>query len=317
MAGSGAAPAVPGPVRRGPAVSAAHDVPREPAEVAALLARHLPGLRADAVTPLGSGLDHDAYDVDGTLVVRYRREPDREATAAAVLREAELLRRVAAVCPVPVPRVRLVLPEEGCLVLGRLAGAPLLGCSGAERGAVAPGVGATLGAVLAALHAVPLDRLGVEVDVDDVAPEEWQDEAAETYRTVRSEVPLEFQEGVERFLSGPPAPVPPRRFFTHNDLGVEHVLVGDGRVTGIIDWSDAAIADPAVDLGRILRDLGPAALDSALTAYGADGGDGGDALRSRALFYARCTLLEDLAHGLHPGHERYATKSLEALPWLF
>ncbi|WP_433506079.1 phosphotransferase family protein [Pseudonocardia halophobica] len=295
-------------------MSAAHDIPRGPAEVAARLARHMPGLRASAVTPLGSGLDHDAYDVDGTLVVRYRREPDQAATAGAVRREAALLRRVAEACPVPVPPVRLVLPEEGCLVLGRLAGTPLLDRSEAERAAVAPGVGATLGAVLTALHALPRDRLGAEVAVDDVAPEEWHDEAAETYPTVRSEIPPDFRPGVERFLSGPPAPVAPRLAFTHNDLGVEHVLVDGGRVTGIIDWSDAAIADPAVDLGRILRDLGPAALDSALTAYGADGGD---ALRARALFYARCTLLEDLAHGLHPGHERYATKSLEALRWLF
>lgn len=295
-------------------MSAAHDVPRGPAEVAARLARHLPGLRAEAVTPLGSGLDHDAYDVDGTLVVRYRREPDQEATAAAVRREAALLRRVATVCPVPVPPVRLVLPEEGCLVLGRLAGTPLLARSGAERAAVASGVGATLGAALAALHALPLDRPGTEVAVDDVAPAEWHDEAAETYPTVRSEIPVGFRAAVEQFLSGPPAPVPPRLVVTHNDLGVEHVLVDGGRVTGIIDWSDAAIADPAVDLGRILRDLGPAALDSALASYG---GDGGDALRARALFYARCTLLEDLAFGLHPGHEHYATKSLEALPWLF
>lgn len=285
-----------------------------PAEVAARLARHLPGVRAEAVTPLGSGLDHDAYDVDGALVVRYRREPDPEATSAAVRREAGLLRRVAEVCPVPVPPVRLVLPEEGCLVLGRLAGTPLLDRSAAERVAVAPGVGATLGAVLVALHALPPDGLGSEVAVDDVAPEEWHDEAAATYPSVRSEIPVGFRAAVERFLSGPPAPVPPRLVFTHNDLGVEHVLVDGGRVTGIIDWSDAAIADPAVDLGRILRDLGPSALDRALTAYGADNGD---ALRGRALFYARCTLLEDLAHGLHPGHERYATKSLEALPWLF
>ncbi|MCE3554180.1 aminoglycoside phosphotransferase family protein [Pseudonocardia sp. RS11V-5] len=262
------------------------DVPDGAGEVAAQLAHVLPGLRAGAVTPLGSGLDHDAYDVDGTLVVRYGRGPDQEARAAAVLREAALLQRVASVCPVPVPPVRLVVPEQGCLILGRLAGAPLLDRSGAERAAAAAGVGAVLGTVLAALHALPLAGPDAEVDVDDVAPEEWRDEAVETYRTVRNEVPRGFRAGVERFLCEPPAPVPPRRVFSHNDLGVEHVLVEDGRVRGIIDWSDAAITDPAVDLGRILRDLGPAALDSALTAYGADGGG---SLRVRAVFYARCT----------------------------
>jgi len=33
-------------------------------------------------------------------------------------------------------------------------------------------------------------------------------------------------------------------------------------VTGIIDWSDAAIVDPAHDFGLLHRDLGPAASTS-------------------------------------------------------
>ncbi|MFC5952824.1 phosphotransferase family protein [Pseudonocardia lutea] len=292
----------------------AAQVPEGAAEVAAQLARHLPGLRPEAVTPLGSGLDHDAYAVDGALVVRYDRDPDPAARAAAVVREAWVLELVATVCPVPVPPVRLVVPQQGCLALGRLPGVPLLDRPAAERAGCAAEVGAELGGVLAALQAVPLARLDGRVQLDDVAPRAWLDEAAETYRAVRGEIPTGARADVERFLAGPPAPAPARRVLSHNDLGIEHVLVEDGRVTGIIDWSDAAITDPAVDLGRILRDLGSVALDRALAASGADDGE---TLRRRAVFYARCTLLEDLAHGLQPGQERYAVKSLEALPWLF
>lgn len=52
-----------------------------------------------------------------------------------------------------------------------------------------------------------------------------------------------------------------RPAFTHGDLAIEHVLVApaSGAVTGIIHWSDAARTDPAVDFGRIERDLGAAA----------------------------------------------------------
>jgi aminoglycoside phosphotransferase (APT) family kinase protein len=41
--------------------------------------------------------------------------------------------------------------------------------------------------------------------------------------------------------------------FSHNDLGIEHVLIDPGTwtVTGIIDWSDAAIVDPAIDFGLL------------------------------------------------------------------
>jgi hypothetical protein len=41
------------------------------------------------------------------------------------------------------------------------------------------------------------------------------------------------------------------------------------------------------------------------------------ALRERAAFYARCSLLEDLAYGSQTGLSAYTHKSLAALPWLF
>jgi aminoglycoside phosphotransferase (APT) family kinase protein len=96
--------------------------------------------------------------------------------------------------------------------------------------------------------------------------------------------------------------------FSHNDLGIEHVLVDPAgwAVTGVIDWSDAALVDPAVDVGLLYRDLGPPAL--ALVG-------GPDA--ERAVFYARCAMLEDLAYGVTTGLDRYVAKSRTALSWLF
>jgi aminoglycoside phosphotransferase (APT) family kinase protein len=43
----------------------------------------------------------------------------------------------------------------------------------------------------------------------------------------------------------------PQRVVAHADLGAEHILELDGTLTGIIDWSDAAITDPALDLARL------------------------------------------------------------------
>jgi aminoglycoside phosphotransferase (APT) family kinase protein len=98
----------------------------------------------------------------------------------------------------------------------------------------------------------------------------------------------------------------------HNDLGIEHVLVDPEtlQVTGVIDWADAAIADPARDNALLYRDLGPAALEAC--ARGAD-----EAVLGRARFHARCGLLEDLAYGLEENRRPYVDKSLLALTWLF
>lgn len=87
-------------------------------------------------------------------------------------------------------------------------------------------------------------------------------------------------------------------------------------MTGIIDWSDAAVVDPAHDFGLLLRDLGPAAVRAALSGCRTDT-DGLAALSERAVFYARCSVFEDLAHGIETGQGKYVDKSLAALEWLF
>jgi hypothetical protein len=42
-----------------------------------------------------------------------------------------------------------------------------------------------------------------------------------------------------------------------------------------------------------------------------------DTLAERAVFYARCSVLEDLAYGIETGRGRYVDKSLAAMAWLF
>jgi aminoglycoside phosphotransferase (APT) family kinase protein len=82
----------------------------------------------------------------------------------------------------------------------------------------------------------------------------------------------------------------------HNDLGAEHVFVDPitTRITGIIDWSDAAITDPACDLGRIWRDLGFAAFQCARDGFDPSGRQR-EALTNRARWFARCLAVENLA----------------------
>src|ERR687894_1819898 len=121
---------------------------------------------------LGEGLDNVAYELDGT-VVRIRREDPR-----SVLREAALLRLVAGVSPLPVPVPVAVDPDRGLLSYRKLPGVPLLHL--ARPGPAPEVVGATLGGFLAALHAVPVDRVADLVEVDDTPPQEWLDEAAAT-----------------------------------------------------------------------------------------------------------------------------------------
>lgn len=278
-----------------------------------LVAARLPGYRVTSVRRLGSGEDHAAVEVNGELVVRFAGSGD----AAAVAREAAPLEVVARVSPVAVPAPVFAAPEAGCLAYPRLAGTPLLHLGGGARPRHATAVGAALGELLAALRRVAHAEVADLVEVDDTAPAVWLEEAAELYAAVRAHVPAAHRPAVERFLASRAPSGAGERVLAHNDLGIEHVVVDaqSGRVTGVIDWSDAAIADPARDLALILRDLGPAA--SRAAAARLPGAGDGSRLDERVWFHARCGAIEDLAYGVRSGRREYATKSLDALGWLF
>ena len=99
----------------------------------------------------------------------------------------------------------------------------------------------------------------------------------------------------------------------HNDLGAEPRLVDEaGAFHGVIDWTDAALTDPSVDLGRLLRDPEPEVVEPLLERLPYDAH-----LHARIDLRARCVVLEDLAYGLDPGDERYWRAALERLPTVF
>ncbi|MFC3993963.1 phosphotransferase family protein [Actinoplanes siamensis] len=266
-----------------------------------LVTAHLPGYRVESIDLIGAGTDHTAFEINSDLIVRLSKSPDPDRTE----REARLLTTVRGVAPLPVPEPVFVAAEHGCLAYRKLPGTPLLNLP-------APGrperIAATLGEFLAALHTLPASLLAGLVDTDAQPPAEWLDEAAETYDAVAGHLPARHRPLIERFLGTAPPPGPETLAFSHNDLGIEHVLADprDGAITGVIDWGDAALTDPAYDFGLLFRDLGPAALS------GLD-----PARRERAVFYARCGLLEDLAYGIESGQRRYADRSLAALSWVF
>ncbi|UMG94862.1 phosphotransferase [Nocardioides sp. TF02-7] len=109
----------------------------------------------------------------------------------------------------------------------------------------------------------------------------------------------------------PPAPRPR---LCHGDLGAEHVFVDPrtGEVTGVIDWSDAAVTDPALDLGLVLRDLGARARDRVLERLG----EVDEGVVARSEFYARARALEDLRYGVEqalPVYSRNARRAIETL----
>lgn len=82
------------------------------------------------------------------------------------------------------------------------------------------------------------------------------------------------------------------RSLVHGDLNFRNFLVdGDGAVTGVIDWGDAHIGCPAVDISLVYSYLPPFARPQFFRAYGEVDAETVRLARFRALYTNMVILL--------------------------
>ncbi len=75
------------------------------------------------------------------------------------------------------------------------------------------------------------------------------------------------------------------RVLVHGDLACSHLLAsGAGRLTGVIDWAEARIADPAYDFAALIAECPRAFAEQVIAAYGGPASRDPD-MRRRAAFY--------------------------------
>ncbi|WP_219472004.1 phosphotransferase family protein [Nonomuraea rhizosphaerae] len=277
-------------------------------DIRALLARHLPGYEVRSIAESGQGLDNEVYEVNEELIVRGRKVADATLTR----REVDLLAVVRDLAPVAVPEVVFADYGEGVIAYRKLAGRPLNQSPVREPERLAE----PLGRLLSALHGAQPGEMRGFAPLDLYPAPTLLEDAELDYRDIERHVPSELRPLVEAFLRDSPPDEPRSLRFCHNDLGAEHLLVDPSAsaLTGVIDWTDAAVTDPAHDFALIYRDLGPEVFERVLVHYDRDFDDGD---RSRVLFYARCALIEDLAYGLSTGPLHYAEAALAHLEWTF
>ncbi|MFA7249306.1 MAG: aminoglycoside phosphotransferase family protein [Dehalococcoidia bacterium] len=227
------------------------------------------------VSHLGSGYAADAYRVrtaGGDLVLRLPKGR-LEYTVPLLRREARLLRALARVdLGVAVPHgMREV--RDGRTFLGTLheyvpGAAHPRGLRGAARARLCDGIGR----FLAALHGVPrmvATRAGTrEADLWPV----YRGLIEEALPRLGPRARAWLIDTAGAFARGGGTRRAPR-VLVHGDIQRAH-LFGDaaGRLTGVIDFGEAMLADPALDFAGVLNDLGWSDLERVWAAYRAAGG---------------------------------------------
>ncbi len=262
--------------------------------VRALLASSLPDLPAKKLRLVLAGEEFDTWEADGAVL----KVPKSAESAAKLETEVGISGLLAERLGPLVPAVRAV----------GTAGDTFPYCSVAfERARGRPGqtvegqmvqpkpwartsLARDVAAAFSKLHSTPVKRAKADgatkrpLDVD--AMMDIDHKAIARASKVAGDA-------VDRFLVDP-IPAAARtggaQALCHGDVKGEHLYVSEdgGRLTAIVDWSDVAITDPAVDLAGLVIWLGESFLDAVLDLYTGPADEG---TRARALFLARAGLL--------------------------
>lgn len=223
------------------------------------------------------------------------REPRREEVRPRLLAETSLLPWLAPQLPLPVP---VPEPTEYGVRHRLLVGQPL------EAGSTA--LGRELGSFLRALHAVdPAEAVAHGAVDPGVAAAERAEIVAKMRAQVLPLLPPSAQDRGSELLDTIGGV---HTALVHGDLGPDHLLVDGGQLTGVIDWTDAHVGDPALDLCWLLFGAPKTLAEGVSEAYGVT-----PALRRRAHDWHRLGPWYEVGHGLVTGRPEIVESGLSGV----
>lgn len=305
---------------------------REASEIAAIIREHWPDFEVEQVRAMphtGWGGDSDAFLVNDRYIFRFPRHAE---VARALAVEICLLPRLAPRADLPIPAFQYVATDrtaEGAeqmpLFVGypAISGAPLTTPLFQElvtgHDVTAERMAAQLGAFLSGLHTCPLEvARGCGVPDSAHAPVEQITQQYQRTQTLvypaldaaeRTFLDRLFSAFLEDVRQEPWTPM-----LCHGDLSSDHILVDRSnadQISGIIDFGDMAIGDPAGDF--VWRhEYGEACFRRVLAHYHAPVGDV-EALARRVTYRHRLMAAGEVAYGLEIGNAAYVEEGRRTL----
>jgi aminoglycoside phosphotransferase (APT) family kinase protein len=261
------------------------------------LARDLIEQQFDRLAPVGleqfgAGWDNTAYLVNRSYVFRF---PRRRVALQALKSENELLPVLAARLPLSVP-VPIFVGQPTMPYPWIFSGYKLLpgrtACEAHPTDAQRVGIAESLAELLVELHGIRADearRLGAIPDViGRLDAGKLQAKARQNLATISgSGLITEVSPWLRVLDSLEVVPAPRRVCLVHGDLYARHLLVDrDNSLSGIIDWGDLHLGDPAVDLSVVFGFFPPAARSAFWSIYGPVEGDVLKLARLRAIHHS-------------------------------
>ncbi|QKS72950.1 aminoglycoside phosphotransferase family protein [Paenalkalicoccus suaedae] len=230
-----------------------------------------PALKPVDIKLIGTGFDHTVYEVNNRWVFRFpRREMGYDAMRIeySVLKELE---RASFDSAYNIPRVRYYAIADGdnfpFIGLTNIKGNSLMEES---DDSILENELANLGTFLRELHDLPLHYFTQGRDeLNRLSTEARQESLVQRLEDIRGMIDHELFDITHAYLKEIPLmPNPQGTSLVHGDMHPNNIIMLDGAVHGVIDWGDAHIGHPAIDLSILYQLVSPDKHDPFYKTYG-------------------------------------------------
>ena len=279
-------------------------------ELAGAIESSLPEL-AGLISPLrflGQGYEFAAYESSSGYVFRF---PKTEDAARKQMIENSLMPNLSDALPVEIPLPNLLAAPSPQCPWGFHGYRKLSGVAVAEIQdfqPLLPFLVPQMAGFLVALHGFPIDRaLALCVPFDGTWLEDLRELHQFLTKNLKSRLsPLELHR-LDEWWQGFLGTAEMWRFepvLVHNDLRPDHVLVRPDTVeiSGVIDFGDVVVGDPALDFRRAAAWGGEDFLLSVARAYHELGGPADSEVFDRARLLGKTSVFWDVAHAIRLGY---------------
>jgi aminoglycoside 2''-phosphotransferase len=257
------------------------------------LSRELNMSGQDSATIVGLGQNNIAYDLGGVIV----RVPRQPAAERELERETLVLTTLRQLLPTPVPALALRnIGERFVSVHPKLRGDPLsdiTGLSEQERRVLA----GDIGGFLKALHSIPVSQWPLRPIAHPSS--EWREFLgrceAQVFPIIQACRAVDLRERIGDFIAMC-APLP--LSIIHGDFGTGNILIDQGRLSGVIDFSGCGPGDPAYDLASLAAGFGDDFAELVMSSLPKNKG-----MLERIEFYKSTFPLLDIMHGIETQDE--------------
>ncbi|MCX6824150.1 MAG: phosphotransferase [candidate division SR1 bacterium] len=283
-------------------------------ELLAIVKEKFPEISWQIFEVFNNGWDNQVLLLDNSIVFRF---PRNEYVKTVHQKEKQLLATIKKYVDINIPHYEFFTDDDSCVGYSAIVGTPMTVDVYTKKISEANKKNMQLGLArfLTQLHTIPINlfekagytnEIGTSNEWANSFKKEFSEKCGHLFTKEETQIVLDYIQELQEKKAE-------HRVMTHSDVQEKNIFIDDEltHISGIIDFSDARIADAALDFDK-LRDYGDEFVHGVYQAYQRKKDDN---FLGRSRFYRKRLFIYTLMHAVE--HKKDIEKNLDEFRKIF